>query len=282
MSPWAEKFGFTTILHDQLCPGSSPCVWLQNPRVRCFGPDDSRRESWTNTPPNPLRRSAFQTAQRAADFYWNKKHLIKHLYSSVYEITRILNWWIRHKPFIRDVTWDQSVRVISTERLWVDENTLYADTSTRSTTRGRHGTMQFEDMRCFFDVDLTSCPIKRTSPACASDSSRMDRWLSRSMLEKKPLHCFSKFTKSYKIQQTVSYREDPINESLINHRLRAGLMRYLFEIIKLSWLPFVNDCCSWDMNMRKNIVSKILSEKKVGANVTSVRRFSRDTGSSLL
>lgn len=94
--------------------------------------------------------------------------------------------------------------------------------------------MQFEDMRCFFDVDLTSCPIKRTSPACASDSSRMDRWLSRSMLEKKPLHCFSKFTKSYKIQQTVSYREDPINESLINHRLRAGLMRYLFEIIKLS------------------------------------------------
>ncbi|TNN52003.1 hypothetical protein EYF80_037809 [Liparis tanakae] len=30
-----------------------------------------------------------------------------------------------------------------------------------------------------------------------TNSSKMDRWLSRSMLEKKPLHCFSKFTKSY-------------------------------------------------------------------------------------
>lgn len=46
----------------------------------------------------------------------------------------------------------------------------------------------------FFFVRI--CGGKHTSPACASDSSKMERWLSWSMLEKKRLHCFSKLGKS--------------------------------------------------------------------------------------
>lgn len=86
------------------------------------------------------------------------------------------------------------------------------------------------------------CGYELTSPAWASDSSRMDKWLSRSMLEKKPLHCFSKLTKSYNRQE----------QGYIN------------------------------MTAASVTSANTGPTKTMGPTVTSASRLSRDTGSSLL